>query len=156
MIYHAYIESHLTYVLPVWGTAPNLYLNIIKVLQNKCMKIILKKSPLTSSSQLYNEKQLSLSQKIIFESIFYIFKIKNSLLKTDTILITYHDTSNIETRNSSKLKPPRFKGALAQRSIYYKGIELYNALPYELSTTQKISNFKNKLKTYVRSQFPTL
>ena len=153
LIYYAHIESHLTYVLPVWGAAPDTYLNILKVLQNKSIKIIHRKPLMTPTAQLYSEKILSLHQKYIYESIFYIHKIKHSLLKSNSMLTTFHNVSNVNTRNANKLKPPNFKGALAQKSIYYNGLQLYNNLPVEIANNKDISKFKLCIKKYVVAQY---
>ena len=154
MLYFAYIDCHLTYLLPVWGSAPDTYIHTLKVLQNKCIKIILNKPSLTPSVQLYSPTFLSLNQKIFFELSTYIYKVLNNLIKCNIPIITYISESNVTTRNADNLRPPNFKGALAQNSIFYRGINLFNSLPKELQNLNRISLFKTELKKYIANNYP--
>ena len=45
LIYYAYIDSALIYGLPIWGSAPQKYLDRLQILQNKAIKFIEKKAP---------------------------------------------------------------------------------------------------------------
>ena len=150
---YSYIDCHLTYLLPVWGSAPDTYIHVLKVLQNKCLKIILQKPFLTPSASLYSSKILSLSHKITYEFILFIYKISNGLLKCNTVLTTHLSSSNIHTRNSNNLRPLNFKGALAQKSIFYQGLNLYNNIPQQLKSLSQVAKFKNEVKLYVFSTY---
>ena len=61
--------------------------------------------------QDFGQERFSLAQKIQYESILYIFKVKNSLLKSNYDLITNVSISNKNTRNSHVLRPPNYKKA---------------------------------------------
>ena len=149
LIYYSYVDSHLIYVLPVWGSAPKTYMNTLKVLQNKSLKTINFKSTLTPTKDLYSPALLSFSQKTMYESIFYIYKIKNSLIKCNYDLITNVVISTRTTRTAGNLRLPCFKKALAQNSIYYKGLEMYNKIPSHIKETKEVAKFKLELKQYI-------
>ena len=155
LIYYAYIDSHLNYVLPVWAAAPKTYLNTLKVLQNKSIKTIGFKHYLTPTSELYSPKLLAFSQKIFYESIFYIYKIKNALVKSNYDLITNIDISGRDTRSAGNLRLPKYKKSLSQNSIYYRGLALYNELPIHVKNIREIATFKKELKNYVSKHFST-
>ena len=135
------------------GSAPKTYIKTLKVLQNKSIKCINFKSRLTPSKDLYSPSLLSLSQKTIYESIFYIFKIKNSLVKSNFDLVTNVSISNQSTRSAENIRIPNFKKALTQNSIYYRGLELYNLLPNSLKEIKKINLFKTEVKKYIFNKY---
>ena len=96
---------------------------------------------LTPTKELYSNTLLSFSQKIIYESIFNIFKIKNSLVKSNFDLVRNINISARNTRSSEDLRLPNYKKALAQKSIYYRGIDLYNLLPSNITQITDIAKF---------------
>lgn len=58
--YFAFIHSHISYLLPIWGNAPQTYLTCIQVLQNKLIKIM-KFLPIdTHTESLYSTDFLSI------------------------------------------------------------------------------------------------
>ena len=154
MLYYAYIDCHFTYLLPVWGSAPDTYIYTLKVLQNKFVKIIFIKPFLTPSTLLYSKKLRSLNKNIHYEFILYIYKILNNQIKWNNHLITYITDSNVRTRNADTLRPPNFKGALAQSTIFYRGLNLYNSLPIKVKNLTQLSLFKIELRKYISNNYP--
>ena len=39
----------------------------------------------------------------------------------------------------------------AQKSLYYEGVKMYNALPTEVSSCERIEQYKRMLKQYILS-----
>ena len=149
LIYYSYINSQLTYCLPVWGAAPDTYMNALRILQNKFIKYMRFLPPLTPSVELYSTEILSLSQLAIYESILTIYKMANGLLKCNVGTAIVFETSGVNTRNSRNIKLPQFTMSLSQKSLFYRGVNLYNQIPNELKNIKNISNFKMGLKKYV-------
>jgi hypothetical protein len=57
-IYYAHFFSHLTYLSPIWSSAADLRLLVLRVLQNKAIKIIKNYGWRHLSLDLYNSKTL--------------------------------------------------------------------------------------------------
>ena len=108
--------------------------------------------PLTPSIELYSVEILSLNQLTIYESILTIYKMVNGLLKCNVGTAVIFNSSSVNTRNSRNLKLPKFTMALSQKSLFYRGVNLYNNMPDELHTNE-ISRFKIGLKKYVTEKF---
>ena len=124
LLYFAYIDSALIYCSPIWGAGPQKYLDKIQVLQNRAKKYIENKKHLTPTVELYSEDFLSFNQKCVYEAIFFMFKIKNKLIKTTYSITDNFEISNTNTRNKNKIRLPRYSMALAQKSIFYRGAKL--------------------------------
>jgi hypothetical protein len=156
LVYFAHIKSHLTYLLPIWGSAPDVYLKCLQVLQNKAIKYM-KFLPFdTPSSSLYNGSFLSMHQLYVYESIFLIHKMRWNLIKCNFPIITNFDVTRRNTRSASLLRVPNFLIHNAQKTVFYKGLNYYNSLPNELKDTLHLTAFKTKLKDYVSVTFPPL
>jgi hypothetical protein len=150
MIYFAFIHTKLTYLLPIWCTAPATYINCLKYLQNKAIKHI-KYLPYDSpTAQLYSEEFLSLSQQSDFDSILLIHKMKTKVMKCNFPIITNYEITGRNTRSSSLLRQPNYLSVVAQKSIFFKGLLLFNSLPDNIKNAQPISSFKRNLLSYIR------
>jgi hypothetical protein len=156
MVYFAYIKSHLTYLVPIWGSAAKVYLNCLQVLQNKAIKYMNFLPSDTPSRSLYNDSLLSLKQLYNYESIFLIHKMRCNLIKCNVPLLTNFSVTGRNTRAAHHLRVPRFFTAGAQKSVFYKGLKLYNSLPEDIKSIASISEFKSKLKTHVSRTIPPI
>jgi hypothetical protein len=82
IIYNSFINSHLTYLLPIWGSASNTRIIQSRTLQNRALKFMRFLPFDHPTANLYSQKQLSLCQLYHFESILLIYKmIHNTYVK---------------------------------------------------------------------------
>lgn len=129
-VYYAFVHSHPIYCLPVWGAVPDTYLNSLKTLQNKFMKNMLSLPHLTPTDTLYSSEILSLNQLTYYEAILFIYKVANGLIKCNVELSNQFIISNRTTRNAFNLRTPKFTMAITQKSIFYRGLALFNNIEY--------------------------
>lgn len=148
-IYFAWIDSRLTYCLPIWGSAPKSYLSILQTLQNKCLKIIQCKHYRSPTIHLYSENLLSLHQKIVYENIFTIYKMDSSKLKCNEQLTRNLSVTGYSTRSNSHIRLPYFTKKTSQKSLFYNGINLYNQIPNKIKLINNITTFKTELKKHI-------
>jgi hypothetical protein len=147
-LYYALVHSNIVYLLPIWGNAPQTYLNCLQTLQNKIVKII-KFLPFDSpTDSLYSTDFLSIKQQFKYESILLIYRMSHGLLKSGFQFVTNFAVTGRITRSSTNLRLPHFLTASAQNTIFYKGLDLYNALPPQLKSSL-IADFKRGLKLYI-------
>jgi len=156
-IYYAYIHSRFTYGLPVWQSASAELRSQIQVLQNKAVKLIRFLPILTPTISLYGDSFLSFLNLIKYENIFFIYKIRYGLLKSDNALITGSQVMSRTTRQSNLLRRPAFSTSISQSSIFYFGIILYNGFMSHLICNSlhieelKLSELKTHLRNYCSS-----
>ena len=123
----------------------------MKTLANiKSSKMIIFSGVKTS---LTKQKKLSLSQMVDYESTLFIHKIVIGLVKSDYQLFTNFDVTNRSTRQSNQLRPAHFHTTKAQKSIYYRGINLYNAFKKSQAQTNvrinSLASTKENLKAFI-------
>lgn len=157
LIYSAYIKSHLTYLLPFWGSASNVHIKCLQVLQNKAIKYMRFLLFDTHSQSPYDgTKFLSMHQLYAYKSIFLLHKMRWNLIKCNFPLLTNLCVTGRSTRSSSLLRVPNFLTTNAQRTVFYEGIQLYNTLPDNIKALNAISEFKNALKAHVSATIPII
>jgi hypothetical protein len=97
-VYYAYIHSRLSYCLPVWSSCSLELKMRLQRLQNKALKFIRFKPPLTPTSELYGSQFLSFLQLCDFEPILFIHKVTQGLVKCDFELFTNERVTGRQTR----------------------------------------------------------
>jgi exonuclease III len=155
-LYYAFIHSRFTYCLPIWSAASKSLLEKVQRLQNKAIKSIRFLDRLTPTDSLYDEKFLSFTQTIDYESTLFIHKITMGLVKSDYKLSTNFEVSNRNTRQSNLLRPSNFITNKAQKSVYYRGVQLYNSFKSSQVFSQlddkSLASIKSHLKVFVFSR----
>ena len=96
-------------------------------LQNKAVKYIRQKPSRTPTVELYDNKFISFLELSDYEVILFIQKVKMGLIKCDVALNCFNSLTNRNTRQSSLLKHPHYMTAKPQKSLFYRGVSLFNA-----------------------------
>jgi exonuclease III len=153
-LYYAHIHSRLIYCLPVWSSCSIEMKMRLQRLQNKCIKAIKHKPRLTPTCDLYDDKFLSFLQLCDYESILFIHKVKSGQVKCDISLITNESVTNRKTRQSELLRLPRFLMTKSQKSLFYRGVSLYNRCYCGggLRNDMTISSVKSVIKRFVTTE----
>ena len=101
-------------------------------------------------------KILDVPKTFLLETGKYHFKLVKNLLPTQ--IGNYFDTSasqivghtyNLRSRNSNR--PPRFisKAKIGEKSIQFKGSQIWNAMPSEIKDCESFAKFKTSYKKYL-------
>ena len=144
LIYHAQIQSHLNYGLILWGNMATCdALNKIKIIQNKCMKMLQSgHTPLQTYKDL---RLLDLSQLIDLENNKLAYKIYHKQLP-----IRMLDIINSDSQNKMLNKNHRYNTRNKASSVMYHQSFLY----WELKSTSTLhsdilnsSSIKSMIKT---------
>ena len=64
---------------------------------------------------------------------------------------TRSEIHNRDTRNKNKIYIPSYRTALGQRTLDYRAVSLWNALPERLTKITSIGVFKKELMRYLES-----
>lgn len=150
-LYFAFIQSQLSYLLPIWGGAPNVYFSILSSLQNKILRIInFKPASFRNVESFYNDRILSLENLSIYDTVMLIRKIVCKIIFTDVLLCNNISVSQRNTRNGNLLRPPNYLMTLTQSSFIYRGINLYNRIPgVVFDGVSSFAMVKRNLKKFV-------
>lgn len=152
-IYYAYINSQLSYLTSVWGTANKSDLERLQRTQNKAIKTLYNLKYRTPTIQVYSmTNYLNISEIIQYHSIKLIYNIKNNLLKSPITLTENRDIHNHYTRSAENLHLTHHRTKKTQKDIKHNAIMTYNNIPQTIKDIKNIKQFKIKLKMYLLSQ----
>ena len=158
-LYYAFFHSHLLYGLLVWSATYTSYLQPINILQNKALRIISNKQRWTNSTILYSDlKILKLQDLIKLEIAKFMFSYDNCLLPP--IFVNYFlKISQIHSRSTcfsdkNFLYLPRYSTNRLQRSIKFRGVKIWNEIPFHIKTNCcSLKNFALKYKQYILQSY---
>ena len=154
ILYHAQIESVLTYGLGTWGYLLNRnQVKTLQVLQNQAIRVI---EPRLHTADTYRKhKILTINQLTQIEN-FKIWKkldmgeLPANLSKTLTL---DHNNKNLHkqhgysTRNKMLPNLPHAQSQLYRKSILFQGLRDFQLLPATIRNEKKFKAFVHKCKT---------
>lgn len=152
-LYYAYVHSHLSYLVSIWGYTDSSILRQLQVMQNKAIRSLFWQeyhSEAINTQGLLNRYGIpNIEQLRLIDSMTMIYKIKNDLIRNDINLVTFEDVHSYNTRNKSNFVIPRTRLNILYNSIFAKGLSQYNMLPTEIKNADNLQNFKKLLRTLV-------
>ena len=133
-LYHALIECHIIYAIPVWSSTFQTYFDKLITYQNKSVKTIRKDKWNDSPSPLYNKLGILKLAKI------YQLEVAKIMHGTDTnkhppSRVKYFQKSGLlhsystRTVSSSQLHIPLFKTTKLQKSFLCQDVKIWNSIP---------------------------
>lgn len=146
-IYFSLIYSNLQYLVSIWGTASNCFLNPLKKLQNKTIKCIYKFNYLEPTINLYKPNGLlDLNSLYKLKICCFIHSVRKKVKISNLVFTEVNSIHNHSTRQTKLLVASNFRSNFAKKSIYYNGIVNYNSLSDEIKNNNSMIKFKRKLK----------
>ena len=136
LLYHALVQPHLAYRLPLWGSTFKTYLSKLQILQNKALRIITKsdwRTPITPKFR--NLKILKVADLYTFELAKLMHQYYNNSLPpcfSDFFspLSAIHERST-RSKTNNNLYLPKFSTRRCQQSMKYQGVKIWNSLNSE-------------------------
>ena len=152
-IYNSLIYPYLMYCNIVWGNAYKTSLHPLLILQKKFLRIATCSSFYTHSSPLFEKLRiLNIYDVNRFQlALFTAQHINHTLPDTfDSFLNFRSQFHNYQTRQSTNLHIPLFRTSLAQMSVKYMCVKIWNDLPPSLKNiTSSLLTFKRNLKIHL-------
>lgn len=150
-IYKTIIQPHIMYCPSILYLSNDTDINRLQVLQNKCMRQILKMDRFTNSTVMLKSLNLmSVKQIIIYRTLLFIFNIIHGLAPqylTDKIKYNVNDHRLLRNQNSILLT--NASKSCSQNALFYKGIKLFNTLPLEIKNEESKTKFQKILQIYI-------
>jgi hypothetical protein len=120
--------------------------------QNRAMRAILRSPRRTRiDAILQTLKWMSISQRINFNMLVFIFRIKNGMVPDyiKDMVKTVSSRTNRVLRNADDFHVPMRNTTLAECSIFHNGLKMFNNLPRILKNEINLEKFKGNLKSFV-------
>jgi hypothetical protein len=146
------IQSHLSYVAPVWGSLNNKLLNIMQKLQNRAARVVTGKGIRTPIIELLAQVGwLSVKQMVVNQDLIQTWKIVN-LQKP---LSLYHRLDGVAPRRTrlakqQNIRPPTIPlKTPAKNGFVPRAASEWNKIPALLAWETDLKTFKKGVKEWV-------
>lgn len=152
-IYYAHIQSHLSYMSPIWGhAATNYQINALQISQNQAIRSIFREQyyaqKMSTADIRKSHRIFSVQQIIKYDTATLAYKTKKKLIKTDITLNPVSDRHNYNTRSSGNIYEDSFRTNAGKYSIGRMIAVEFNNLPTSIKDCNSHYTFKKKLKTF--------
>ena len=107
-----------------------------------------------SVTEMLNELDLlTVKQRVIYNTMKLIYKAEQKRLPRYLcdMFIYVSDVQPYNLRNNSEFRLPQYMSSFGQNSIMFKGLQKYNNFKSKYEITQNISEFKNNLMEFVKT-----
>lgn len=127
-LYKTIIQPHFTYCPSIIFLASDTELNRLQILQNKCMRQILKLDNYANGQEMLETLSLmSVIQLVIFRTLIFIYNIIHGLAPQYlTNKIIYNESVSRPLRNQNTILLTNATKTCSQNALFYKGIKLFN------------------------------
>lgn len=155
-LYKTLIAPHIDYCSSILFLASETQIKRLQRLQNRQMRFILQCNKYTPIRMMLDTLQwLSVKERIVFNVLTIIYKMTQDLLPEylRSILVSGNDIHEHRTRRINDLRVVPFSMTSTQRSIYYKGIKMFNSLPGVVKTARTVPEFKRGCVQWIRVNY---
>ena len=121
-LYYSFIYPYLLYGIIIWGGTYQAHLHPLIILQKRSVRLI------SNASYLAHSEPLFLSNRILKFNDVFIFEIAKFIFRSQ-YNINFHRNHTYTTRNRDLLLPAFQRLSNTQKSVYCKGIHIWNSLP---------------------------
>ena len=159
-LYFSLAHSIITYLLLFWGSTYDSYIERVQILQNKIIRNLF-------SQKLLSVNTMDLFYKLNILKVRELFQYELGISMYKAIYLGYYDplteslrdlnwSHHYNTRKINSYRVPNVKTSANTRHLIFKGVQLWNSLPFELRTSRSLYTFKNKFKNYLLAKYAPL
>lgn len=154
LVYNTIIAPHISYCSTILFLSNKTQIERIQKLQNRCMKIILRKKWRTHSRTMLDELNwLSVKQQIHRDVLVFIYKVRNNMLPSYlSNCFQSNEGRAYILRNQGDLRLPLYRKGATQRSLMFDGVKLYNELPREIKLNENLKTFKKCCENFIKEK----
>lgn len=149
-IYNSIILPHIDYCSSILYLCSSGKIDNIQILQNRAMRCVLKCGLRTHIVDMLNElKWMSIVQRLKFNALIFIFKLKNGLFPIYLQRNLQYVGSYYNLRNVGNFRLPLYRRTSSQNNILYKGMQLFNNLDVTTKMETNIIRFKKQIEQHI-------
>ena len=146
-IYYATIHSRIKYAIEVYGSANKTNIQKLQTIQNKLLKVLLKKDRQFSTDALHNNLNILKVNDIYETSLLNFVYASLSPDAADPIKNFYRQrTHTHNTRHRTDLEIRRFRTEMGRSTTHNRGATLWNNIEIELQNKPSLFAFKRHVK----------
>ncbi|XP_036148907.1 uncharacterized protein LOC118647675 isoform X2 [Monomorium pharaonis] len=144
------IAPHFEYCATLLIDMGDTQLSRLQIAQNRAMRVILQCDRRTKVKCMHQALQfLTIRQRLYYNMCIFIFKILNNMMPEHFSNRLRIVEGERKTRQTRDIVIEFQKTRSAQKSLFYEGVLMYNALPPEVKHCNRLEMFKRMLKEFV-------
>ena len=150
-IYKSLVETHLNYMIPLWGSAPDTSINSLQVTQNRALRNVYNLDRLLNRTEMYCkhvEGCLPIRGIFFANTAGFMYKVIKRLIFSNLKFERAREGS----RNKTYLKPEATRTVRAKKSITAIGPRIFNGLPDEIKKSHHYAGFKYALGSHMNQE----
>lgn len=148
-VYNAFINSHLNYLVGIWGNAYETELKRVKIMQNRSLKILYNFEKRKNTIELYQEThKLNLKSMTCVALNVLMYKFTHNLIQNDFEIQYNSDVHRYNTRQAIDFHIDFTRTNIGKMGLITKAVHLYNDIPKEIGEIESILVFKKLIKDY--------
>lgn len=151
-LYFSLVQSHIYYVLILYGNSNQTYINKLQRLQNKAIRIISANFQNTTSIELHRKcKILTVKEQYTLFICKFMYRFKTETLPT-VLQASYQrnrEFHNYNTRNKSNPTVKRHRLHKTNKSLLNMGPKIWNNIPNAIQNAQTLNSFKYQIKNHL-------
>lgn len=155
IIYQSSIQVHFDYCSSILFLCNKSQLRALQVLQNRALRIILKRPRRSNCNEMLNDLNLlNVSERIDLNVLCIIYKLKNNMLPNylcENLMYVHNTYNNMTLRNANDFRLPTLKKKANQQNIFYSGLNQFNCLPVNIKKCTTLKTFKTELISHLKS-----
>lgn len=146
-IYKSLIESHLSYMIAIWGSATDTAIKSLQIAQNRALRNVFDLDRLMSRSEMYKEcveANLPVRGLFFLNTAGFVFKVIKGLIYSNAKF----EKARAGSRRKSYLKPAITRTVKASKAIMAIGPRIFNSLPDDVKNNFHWPGFRNAVRHY--------
>jgi hypothetical protein len=155
-LYYAFVYSRIAYSIEVYGMAKPTVLEPLQIMQNRILKILTCKPKRFPTNTLYSSMDI-LKVNEIHKNKLYIVLYKYTQGKLPAlfnhVLNPNANTVGITTRLNTLFTVSRFNSQHGKMLLNNYSSKMWQDLPLQIKHSNSLPIFKNKLKSYLLSEY---
>ena len=151
-IYKTIIAPHFEYCATLLINMGETQISRLQKAQNRAMRVILQCDRRTKVENMLQALQfMAIRQRLYYNMCIFVFKIFKNMCPEHlrNRLRIVGDESAMQTRQAGNIAVEFRKTRSAQKSLFYEGVLMYNALPDEVKCCGSLDIFKRMVKEFV-------
>ena len=153
LIYSTLLQSHLNFMLPIWGVASAKALHNAQVLQNRALRNIYELPRLTNRVEMFThhvESNLPIRGSCVLNTASYVYNVLHGY--THSNIKFTESNHNVNLRERGTLRPAASKTNYGIKSIETFGPKLFNKIPLDIKKSRHQHAFKWTMKCHLRKE----
>jgi hypothetical protein len=155
LVYDSLLQSHLNYVIPVWGHSPFSTISLLQVLQNRALRNVYHLKPRTNRVNMYLhmiESHLPIRGIFVLNTATYLYKSINNFTFSNLVFSRSGAFHTTQTRSSSSLRSVIARSSRGAQSISTVGPTIFNKIPEDIKRLRHPQAFRWALRCFLRNE----